>query len=227
MSADPPRERAVLFVDGSNWYNALRRAGVSAPGTLCYASISKKLVGAREWIATRYYVGQAPNEQSGRWPRLYADQRSFLQRMCRDDSRIKVCLGRVEKRPAESSAGEALSRFLSQQKARLDADVYRELFAIAQTAQADVYVEKAVDVMLALDVVTLAYANSYDTAYILSCDGDLTPAVQTVRSVGKKVFAASCDSGYQIGKAVNTFIPLQASWFNDCYRPDPAPRRSR
>ena len=54
-----------------------------------------------------------------------------------------------------------------------------------------VFVEKAVDVMVAIDLVTMAIANAYDAAYLLSADGDYTPAVEAARALGKKIYAAS------------------------------------
>jgi uncharacterized LabA/DUF88 family protein len=81
-----------------------------------------------------------------------------------------------------------------------------------------VWTEKAVDVQLAVDMVTMATRDEYDCAYLLSADGDFTGAVDYVRSLGKKVFAASPLHGAQIAKVVNTFIPLKAAWFdNGCY----------
>jgi hypothetical protein len=50
--------RSVLFVDGNTWYHGLRDAGVTDLGRLDFARISKKLSGPREWIGTRYYIGQ-------------------------------------------------------------------------------------------------------------------------------------------------------------------------
>jgi len=43
-------------------------------------------------------------------------------------------------------------------------------------AKTQVMVEKAVDVMLAVDLVVMAERDEYDAAYILSADGDYTPA---------------------------------------------------
>ena len=51
-----------------------------------------------------------------------------------------------------------------------------------------VMVEKAVDVMLAVDLVVMAERNEFDVAYLLSADGDYTPAVEHVRTLGKQVY---------------------------------------
>ena len=50
-----------------------------------------------------------------------------------------------------------------------------------------VYHEKGVDVKIAVDLLTGAYENSYDTAILLSSDTDLIPAIQKVRALGKAV----------------------------------------
>ena len=57
-----------------------------------------------------------------------------------------------------------------------------------------------------------------NAAYILSADGDFTHAAQFVRSLGKKVFAVAATSGAQLAAAVNSFIRVDAAWFDDCYK---------
>jgi uncharacterized LabA/DUF88 family protein len=82
-------------------------------------------------------------------------------------------------------------------------------------------VEKAVDVMLAVDMVTMAMAGEYDAAYLLSADGDYTPAVDAVRTTGKKVYAVSPCTGAQLANAANSFIKLERDWFQGCYSRNP------
>ena len=50
-----------------------------------------------------------------------------------------------------------------------------------------VFQEKGVDVHMAVDLVTGAYDDRYDTAVLVSSDTDLIPAVHSVRSKKKKV----------------------------------------
>ena len=101
----------------------------------------------------------------------------------------------------------------------IDGSIFSHLSEIADRhAHATVFIEKAVDVFLAVDLVTLAIDDTYDAAYLLSADGDFTPAVEAVRKLDKKVYAASPLTGAQLAKAVNAFIPLQPAWFADCYR---------
>ncbi len=47
--------------------------------------------------------------------------------------------------------------------------------------------EKGVDVKMAIDIVVDAIENRYDTAIVVSSDTDLVPALEYVRSRGKKV----------------------------------------
>ena len=49
------------------------------------------------------------------------------------------------------------------------------------------YVEKAVDVKLAINLVMMARNNDYDVAYLVTSDSDLAPAVDMVREIGKEV----------------------------------------
>ena len=207
----------MLFVDGSNWYHSLRKLGLTGLGRLDYALISNKLGGSRDWIATRYYVGRV--RQTGNL-RLYASQRRFLAALTGTDHRISYHLGRLEPRSVKNAAAAELKQYLNQLPIQVDRGVYRNLMDLANRhAKTQVMVEKAVDVMLAVDLVVMAERDEYDAAYILSADGDYTPAVQAARNMGKSVFAVSGSHGAQLAAAVNSFIHVDRSWFDDCYLP--------
>jgi len=49
------------------------------------------------------------------------------------------------------------------------------------------YVEKGVDTQLAVDMIRLAVADTYDIAVLISGDGDFAPAVEFVKQLGKQV----------------------------------------
>lgn len=51
----------------------------------------------------------------------------------------------------------------------------------------DMYHEKGVDVLMAVDLLVGAYENFYDTAILVSSDTDLLPAVDKVRQLGKQI----------------------------------------
>ena len=206
-------DRAIVFIDGNNWYHSLRECGVGRMGDLSYPKICEKLVGPRDWIAARYYIGRV---NQGAQPSLYAEQRMFISRLT-GDARITAHFGRLEARKVKNSLATIVSDYATN-STTLDAVSRRELHYIAQTHADEIVVtEKAVDVMLAVDMVVMAERNEYDCAYLLSADGDYTGAVAAVRAGGKKVYAASPGTGAQLAAAVNTFIPLKRGWFSDCY----------
>lgn len=209
-------DRAIVFVDGNNWFHSLCDVGADDRGRLDYKKISEKLLGPRDWIETRYYIGQLNQKHNAG---LYAQQRSFLARLTNTDPRISVHFGRIEPRVATNEAANELWDYLATAKPKIDPAVFADLTGIAKRhTDATVFVEKAVDVFLAVDLVTLAINNAYDAAYLLTADGDYTPAVDAVRKLNKKVYAASCSSGARLAQVVNSFIHLDPTWFADCYR---------
>lgn len=209
-------DRAVVLVDGNNWFHAIRDIGVDDRGRLDYRAISQKLLGPRTWIGTRYYIGRVPQRRD---VRLYAEQRRFLAALEATDPKISAHLGRLEPRTVDSPAARELQHYLANLSIRIDTRVYHDLLQIARDHRhAEVMVEKAVDVMLAVDMVVMAERDEFDAAYLLSADGDFTPAVSAVMSHGKRVYAVSPAYGAQLARVVTSFIRLKREWFHDCYR---------
>ena len=112
-----PLDRAVIFVDGSNFFRGMKEAGLS-PAKLDYALFSQKLACAHEWIETRYYAGRVRQEGH---PSVYRSQRQLLSRLDKLD-RVNYYLGRVESRPATEGA-KKLNRWLNALQWRSDIDV--------------------------------------------------------------------------------------------------------
>ncbi len=205
--------RAILFVDGNNWYHSLGALGVD-PAGIDLLRVAEKLVGPRQLLELRYYIGLVP--QIGD-PRLHSGQQRFLARLARRDPRISIHLGRIEPRPTKNKAAIELLKYLADLEIRIDKTVYQDLVELAKRHKATtVMVEKGVDVMLAVDLVVMAERDGFDTAYILSADGDYTHAAREARSRGKRVFAVSPSHGAQLAAAVDCFIHLRADWFGDC-----------
>jgi uncharacterized LabA/DUF88 family protein len=209
-------QRAILFVDGSNWYHSLRRNSVPAPFELDYAKVSQKLLGPREWVETRYYIGAVPESWNAQ---AHADQHRFLDQLGKTDPRITIHLGRLEPRSEPNPLASILRDYVKTTSHALPEDGRSHLRKLArQHATVMTLKEKAVDIMLAVDLIRLGSENRYDAAYILSADGDFTPAVEAVRATGRTVYAASPDMGYALRNVVKTFIRLERPWFLDCYR---------
>lgn len=208
-----PADRAVVFVDGNNLYRGLAEIGVTDRIHLNDAKISRKLIGPREWIGTLYYVGRVTENR-----RFMRGQQRFLDRLVRTDPRISAHLGRIVKRPAVNPLADEMLRYLANLRIPIAMTLYRHLVWLAQTyKKTPVFVEKEVDVMLAVDMVTMAARGEYEAAYLVSADGDFSHPVRFVGDTGRKVYATAPLPGAQLGKAVNSFIRVDKAWFADCY----------
>lgn len=208
-------DRAILFIDGNNWYHSLKAVGLSDLFRLNYVKLAAKLLGPRDLSGIRYYIGQV--KQQGN-PELYASQRKFVDALKACDPRVSVHFGRLETRPAASPVAKELRHLLSTLPVRLDPVVYRALSELASRhASPTIIVEKAVDVMLAVDMVVMAERDQFDSAYLLSADGDFTPAVEAVRYHNKRVYAVSAGSGAQLASAANSFIRIDGQWLAECF----------
>ncbi|MDP6822349.1 MAG: NYN domain-containing protein [Dehalococcoidia bacterium] len=76
-------------------------------------------------------------------------------------------------------------------------------------------VEKGVDVFMATDLVAFAFMDLYDTAIVVSGDGDFFPAIQTAKNQGKHVEVAAFDNNLS-GEASNVadaVIKLNKTYF--------------
>ena len=120
--------RAILFIDGNNWFHSLKEIGLTRLGCLDYRKLSLKLVRPRQWIATRYHIGRVP--QSGD-TKLYADQRQFLAKLDAD-SLISTHLGRLEPRSVNNAAAQELRTYLASLNTKIDRGVYQKLMEIAK-----------------------------------------------------------------------------------------------
>ena len=101
------RARAVVFIDGNNFYHGCVGLGLRQLGRLNFARVSEKLASASEWVGTRYYVGRVPETGD---LNLARHQGQFLSALRRQDARISVHLGRLEHRTVRSAAATAIRR---------------------------------------------------------------------------------------------------------------------
>ena len=213
---EKPADRATLFIDGNNWYHFLRDRGVVNPLMLSYSKVSQKLLGPREWTETRYYIGALKQDWN---PTDYANQRAFLSLIQKDDPRITVHLGRLERRAQNNPLVAPLLRLVDDPKMAVPKQAQNEIRALVKGfANVETLKEKAVDVMLARDLLVGAMQDGYDAAYLLSADGDFTPVVESARAIGKKIYCASPGYSSALHGVANTFIKLEREWFDDCYR---------
>ncbi len=70
------------------------------------------------------------------------------------------------------------------------------------------FVEKGVDIAIAVDMLSMAFHNAYDTAVLVSSDGDFAKAANAVRDLGKHVEVACFHKAYHIKQAADKVIEL-------------------
>lgn len=76
-------------------------------------------------------------------------------------------------------------------------------------------VEKGVDVYMATDLVAFAFMDLYDTAIVVSGDGDFFPAIQTARNQGKHIEVAAFDNNLssEASNVADVVIKLNKTYF--------------
>ena len=91
--------------------------------------------------------------------------------------------------PVREEAGNSKSRMLMRDQRIFMNNLQKHGWTIqfGHMLKTDRYHEKGVDVLMATDLLCGAYEDLYDTAILVSSDTDLIPAIQKVRSKGKKV----------------------------------------
>jgi uncharacterized LabA/DUF88 family protein len=212
------QKRAILFIDGNNFYHGLGRGGFLPMKN--YKRISEKLTEKRghQWLQTRFYIGIVQQEEN---TDLYDKQRGFLSQLENQGNRIKQCYGSVKKVSIDDAAQE-LEEWLEKLQKNPKPDyiscaAVEELKEISQRRKYRRR-EKMVDVMIATDMVKMALEEKFDVAYLLSADLDFLPAVQTVRESGREVFVASPDHWAKAltQKNKENFILLDADFFAEC-----------
>lgn len=81
------------------------------------------------------------------------------------------------------------------------------------------YIQKGVDTLLATDMVSMAFLNHYEIAFVVSGDGDLAPAVDAVKAAGKQIIVAAFPRSRStaVGNAADHEIILSSAYMADCY----------
>lgn len=199
------KERVAIFIDGSNFYHGLKKCIASTK--IDFAKFSELLCGDRELIRTYYY--NAPVNQQD-FPETYKDQQRFFNSL-KAVPYFVLKLGRLEKRTIKVDR-EKLIKTFGKDIANTIVEKWGDTIVT--------YVEKGVDIDLAADMMRLAYNNAYDTAIIITGDGDFVSAVKGVKDMGKHVENANFKDGkgYYIRTACDKFISLDKRFLKSCLR---------
>lgn len=82
------------------------------------------------------------------------------------------------------------------------------------------YVEKGVDIALAVDMLEMAFRNVYDVGIVLSGDGDMAKAIEVVQRMGKQIEVACIKSklSYNLSQVSDKSICLDKEYLKDCWQ---------
>ena len=90
--------------------------------------------------------------------------------------------------PEKNPALRKLRAILAEDGSRIPADIRGQLDELGNISVPE-YVEKKVDVAIAVDLVRMAYEDQYDVAYLLSADADYVTAVKEAQRLARPCLA--------------------------------------
>jgi len=155
---------------------------------LDFYKFSRKLCGDRIFVRAYYYNAPVKQEQDRQ---KHINQQKFFANLYRTEY-LTVKLGRLENR--------IIKQFI-------EGKVY----------EIPTWVEKGVDTNIVVDMLSMAYKNIYDTAILVSGDGDFAGAIEAVKELGKHVEVAYTSYTFHLRQACDKYILLTESLPKDCF----------
>lgn len=184
--------RTMVFIDGANLYMCIK-LGLKQTKQIRVDDLAKKLVGDRELVRIYYYNTPSPSTEV---EEQKANQRFFTKLGWIDN--LQVRLGRIMKRTYNIECNNC-----------------------HKAITYNTHIQKGVDTRIAVDMVTLAFSNAYDTAILVSGDSDLSEAVDYIREHTHKKVENACVPGVGWSKtlreASDVRIPLTLDYINDLF----------
>lgn len=186
-------ERVAIFIDGSNLYFAVKD-GLGSQDTVDIEKLSHKLVGNRELGRIYYYNAPPPPQED---PEVVRSQQAFRDR-----------LGYIN--------------YLQRRDGRLVQRTFKlECPKCGEIIEQKKHIQKGVDTRLAVDLVTLAVRDSYNTAILVSGDSDFIDAVSFVKEHTHKrienAFVLWRGWDKKLREAADVRIILDEEFLADCW----------
>ena len=179
------------------------------PTTWTTARSQGELLKGRSLVEIRFYIGKVTGDRD-----RIARQRAKVASL--EAQGVRVTWGRIQRNlipPQKNPALKRLRTILAEDGSRIPSDIREQLEELGGMPVPD-YVEKKVDVAIAVDVVRMAYEDEYDVAYLLSADADYVTAVREAQRLGKVVFGvkAAGERSDELGNVLR-MIPLRREQF--------------
>ncbi|MFW6195594.1 MAG: NYN domain-containing protein, partial [Chloroflexota bacterium] len=111
----------------------------------------------------------------------------FAEKLADGRHLVRTYYYNIRQGPSESGMPSEQEKFLQS----LYETPYLEIRMGISKKQGEMMVEKGVDVFMATDMVAFAFMDLYDTAIMVSGDGDFFPAIQAAKNQGKHIEVAA------------------------------------
>ena len=168
--------RVSVYVDGANFYLlALKPLGIS-DADFNYEDFIFVLADGREIAphGKRFYIGTVPEKEGDLKSKKAVSRQTSLFTRFRD-GKWEIRTSIHKKKIETISVDDRVFDWKNLLQKGVNSFTFEK------------YREKGIDVKLATDLIVGAVDNQYDTALVVSSDTDLIPAIDWVRSRGKRV----------------------------------------
>jgi uncharacterized LabA/DUF88 family protein len=152
-------------------------------------------------------------ENCGRYD---VDFGTFSNKLCGNRDLVRTYYYNVLRDPNRTpQAYQDQQKFLT----ALHSTPYLDVRLGSSKLRGDMAVEKGVDIMIATDMLKLGWDNLYDTAILVSGDGDFAYAVQTVKNMGKHVEVAAFrpNLSAELMQAADSLQAFTPDYFSDIW----------
>jgi uncharacterized LabA/DUF88 family protein len=185
-----PLERVMVFIDGSNLYYGVK--AVTGRATIDFGRFAANLCGPKRRLIHAHYYNVPVHQLNN--AAVYAGQQRFLNRI-RTIPHLSVHLGRLVARDRDETCPKC-----------------------GATYKVSYRTEKGVDVQIAAHMLVHAFDNQYDTAILVSQDGDFAPVVAEIRRLGKSVENAEFPNRLPsfLSQSCSGVIQLDGAFLKSC-----------
>jgi len=188
--------RVCVFIDGSNFYHNLKNS--LGETHIDFSKFLKNVcdrIGGEARLIRCYYYNAPVNKQV--FPERAKEQQRFLDKL-RFIPKFEVRLGRLEKKYYRCPmCGEKIS--IECPKCSFEAGF--------------TFIEKEVDVKIAVDMISFARKDIYDVGVLVSNDGDFKSVLQELKELGKMTVYAGFSVTNELQEHADDFIKLDKKYF--------------
>ncbi|MEA3490003.1 MAG: NYN domain-containing protein, partial [Candidatus Omnitrophota bacterium] len=183
-------KRVIVFIDGNNLFH--RTWDYYHTHLINIEVLSRTLCNInRELKQIRYYYSPFIREVNARSAHL---QQTYVENISKIPN-IHVCIGKYIKKPVS-----------------LKKEVFDKIKNNISPGDLSGYVEKGIDVQIAVDMISMGIRKEYDTAILVGTDSDYVPIVRSLQDLKIKVqvaaFQDSEHSCYDLKNCCKSFINM-------------------